>query len=258
MIKEIRLPEISENVVSGDVIEVLVKVGDYIKQEQSIVELETEKATFEVPSPVGGQVTEINVKEGQKINVGQVILKVETEVQAPKTEKQDIRKPDIEDKVVQKAQIREVVEEPEQVEIIEGKPQPAAVSVSAAPSVRRLARELGIDINKVSGSGPGGRILLDDVKEYAKRVIIVGPTPSVTKQTQPLPDFTKWGDCQRQALTTTRKKIAETLSYTSANVPQATQYDQADITELEQFRAESAKKVEEAGGRLTITSILLK
>jgi len=270
MIKEVRLPEISENVESGEVIDVRVKVGDIIKEEQSIVEIETEKATFEVPSPVSGKVTEINIKEGQKVKVGEVLLKVETEAEATEkkeqapleqktiTVKQSEKKSDIEQKPVQKAQVKEVAKEKKQVEKIEKKVQPAVAAVSAAPSVRHLARELGIDISEVSGSGSEGQITLDDVKEYAKRIITSGPALSVSKQSRPLPDFTKWGDIERQAMTATRRTIAETLSYTWANVPQVTQHDEADITESEQFRAEYSKKVEEAGGRLTITSIAMK
>jgi pyruvate dehydrogenase E2 component (dihydrolipoamide acetyltransferase) len=258
MVKEVRLPEISENVDSGEVIDVLVKVGDIIKEEQSIVEVETEKATFEVPSPVSGKVIEINVKEGQKINVGEVILKVETDVSAPEKKEPvpTVKQP--EQKPVQKAQVKEAVEVKEQAETTEEKTQPAKIAVSASPSVRQLARELGIDINDISGSGPEGQITLDDVKEHAKKIISSEPMLSVRTQSRPLPDFAKWGDIERQPMTAIRRKISETLSYTWANVPQVTQYDEADITELEKFRAEYSKKVEQAGGRLTITSIAMK
>jgi pyruvate dehydrogenase E2 component (dihydrolipoamide acetyltransferase) len=269
MVKEVRLPEISENVDSGEVIDVLVKVGDMIKEEQSIVEVETEKATFEVPSPVNGKVIEINVKEGQKIKVGEVILKVETDIQEPEKKEPEpleqktttVKQP--EQKPAQKVQVKEAAKVKEQAETTEEKTQPAKIAVSASPSVRQLARELGIDINEVTGSGPEGQITLDDVKEHAKKIISSGPptgsgVPSASTQRRPLPDFAKWGDIERQPMTAIRRKIAETLSYTWANVPQVAQYDQADITELEKFRAEYSKKVEQAGGRLTITSIAMK
>ncbi len=252
MVKEVRLPEISENVESGEVIEVLVKVGDFVKEEQSIVEIETEKATFEVPSPASGKVTEINIKQGQKIKVGDIILKVETEAKAPQKEQAPV-----EQKPVQKTQVKQAAEKRETIETAKEKTQPATTA-SAAPSVRQLARELGIDINEVTASGPEGQITLDDVKEHVKSIITTGPRPSVSKQSRALPDFAKWGDIERQPMTATRRAIADTLSYTWANVPQVTQHDEADITELEQFRAEYSKKVEEAGGRLTITSIAMK
>jgi pyruvate dehydrogenase E2 component (dihydrolipoamide acetyltransferase) len=272
MVKDVQLPEISENVDSGEVIDVLVKVGDIIKEEQSIVEIETEKATFEVPSPVKGKVTEINIKEGQKVKVGEVLLKVETDTSAtenkeqtpPKQETKKAKQP--EQKPAQKAKIEETARV--QKEKIEEKIQPAEAAISASPSVRQLARELGINIEEVTGSGPEGQITPDDIKEYAKRIITLGPAPSASTQSshalakamagRALPDFSKWGDVERKPMTATRRAIAETLSYTWANVPQVTQYDEADITELEQFRAEYSKKVEEAGGRLTITSIAMK
>ncbi|OHB59976.1 MAG: branched-chain alpha-keto acid dehydrogenase subunit E2 [Planctomycetes bacterium RBG_13_46_10] len=264
MVTEVRLPEISENVDSGEVIDVLVKVGDIIKKEQSIIEIETEKATFEVPSTASGKVIEINVKEGQKVKVGEVLLKVETEAKATENKEQTpseqktatVKKP--EQKPVQKVQAKKAAKVQEQVETTEEKPQPATIAVSASPSVRQLARELGIDIGEVTGSGPEGQITLDDIKEHAKRIISSGPMSSTSTQSRHLPDFTKWGEIERQPMTATRRAIADTLSYTWANVPQVTQYDEADITELEKFRAEYSKKVEQAGGRLTITSIAMK
>jgi pyruvate dehydrogenase E2 component (dihydrolipoamide acetyltransferase) len=121
-----------------------------------------------------------------------------------------------------------------------------------------LARELGIDIGQVVGTGPGGRTSADDVKKHAKRILAGDkPTPAggINK---PLPDFARWGHIERQPMTVTRKKIAETLSCSWSNIPHVTQHDQADITGLEQFRAEYAERIKQAGGKLTITSILLK
>ncbi len=272
MIKEVRLPEISENVESGEVIEVLVAVGDIIDQEQSVVELETEKATFEVPSPIKGRVTEINVKAGQKINVGEVIVKVETDIEARVPEK---KPPAAEEEVTAKEpEVRQpgpveqplpVVKEPpiakelEQAEVVEQKPLPAAGTVPAAPSVRQLARELGVDISQVPGSGPGGRVSLDDVKKYAKTIVTGAATRAAPAiKVRPLPDFTKWGQTERQPMTAIRKKIAENLSRTWSSIPQVTQHGEADITELMEFRNQYAKKVEEAGGKLTVTAMVIK
>ena len=257
MIEEIRLPEISENVESGEVIEILVKVGDFIEVEQPIVELETEKAAFEVPSPVSGKVVEINIKQGQEIKVGQTLIKVDAEARlAPPSFDH------AQDKPVGGAQKtglgKEPTREAEQVELAEKKQVPIAATAHASPSVRQLARELDVDINALTGSGPGGRISADDVKRHAKSPVAGAPIPDLTKQSKSLPDFTKWGSIERKAMTTTRKRIADTLSYTWSNVPQVTQYDQADITTLEEFRRQYSQKVEQAGGKLTITSLLLK
>ena len=275
MIKEIRLPEISENVESGEVIEILVKVGDFIEIEQAIVELETEKAAFEVPSPVKGKVTEVNIEPGQEVKVGQTLVKVDTEaapepettspVKEPVTEEKE---PLVEEKTIEKQpskksppkdKIEEPAEETGRAESVETKePKLASAAAPAAPSTRQLARELGVDINKVTGSGPGGRISAEDVKKHAKNLISGSPSPGATKQARPLPDFSKWGDIDRKAMSATRRKIAETLSYTWSNVPQVTQYDQADVTILEEFRRQYSQQVEQAGGKLTITSIMLK
>ena len=296
MVEEIRLPEISENVESGEVIEILVKVGDFIEKEQSVVELETEKAAFEVPSSVSGKVIEINVEQGQEVKVGQTLVKVDTEAskeqentasaeesiskeeesaaeEEPATEEKESV---IEEKTVEKTpnkkrteeaetgkqtsetKDKEPVKEPERAESAEKKVKPSAAAVPASPSVRQLARELGIDISEVSGSGPGGRISDNDVKGYAKGLISGAPSPGPKRQVKAMPDFTKWGDIERKAMTATRRKIADTLSYTWSNVPQVTQYDQADITTVEEFRRQYSQEVEQAGGKLTITSIMLK
>jgi pyruvate dehydrogenase E2 component (dihydrolipoamide acetyltransferase) len=285
MVEEIRLPEISENVESGEVIDVLVKVGDFIEVEQSVVELETEKAAFEVPSPIRGKIVEVNVKEGNEVKVGQVIAKVDTQaksgeekVEEPaeeRTEKEEtkeepsekkqkeqpdqkapekkgeIEKPKRQEDVARETSVRTEAKEP-------GTKAKSSETIPAAPSVRQLARELGIDIGMVSGSGPGGRISAEDVKRHAKQLVTGTSVTTAPKESKALPDFAKWGDIERKAMSATRKKIAETLSYTWSNVPQVTQYDQVDITILEEYRRQYSQTIEDAGGKLTVTSILLK
>ncbi|MEN8194872.1 MAG: 2-oxo acid dehydrogenase subunit E2, partial [Bacteroidota bacterium] len=132
----------------------------------------------------------------------------------------------------------------------------------AAPSVRRFAREIGIDIHQVKGSGPGGRISIEDVKSFAKNI-----NENLSKSTagaaigisaEPLPDFSKWGDVDTQPMNNIRKKTAEHLSFAWATIPHVTQFDKADITELEKLRKQFAPKVEAVGGKLTVTAILLK
>ena len=246
MIEEVRLPEISENVNSGDVIQVLVKAGDFIKIDQSIVELETEKATFEVPSPVSGKVTEVNLKPGQKVNVGDVIIKVDTAAKADKPTP-----------LPEKVATPQAVEQAEK-KMVEKPHPPIAATVPVAPAVRHLANELGVDISKVRGTGPEGKITENDIKQYTRQIITGAPVSPQVTAAMPLPDFAKWGSVERQPLSITRKKIAETLSYAWRNMPHVTHHDQANITTLEEFRKEYTPKVEQAGGKLTITSILLK
>ncbi len=251
MIEEVRLPEISENVESGDVIEVLVKVGDYIEKDQSIVELETEKAAFEVPSPVKGRVTEVSMKEGDKVQVNQVIIKVDTEVKSEEQPKEPVQKK-TEKKEVKQGSVESLlkIKEPAEKSNIELAP--------AAPSVRQLARELGIEIHKVTGSEKGGRISAADVKEYARSIVSGQSVKLSPSKSKPLPDFSKWGDIEREQITATRRKISEILSFTWSNVPQVTQYDQSNITNLEESRKLYLKKSGKNSSKLTITSITLK
>ena len=249
MIEEVKLPEISENVESGQVISVMVKVGEFVEKDQSLLELETDKAAFEVPSPLQGRITELSIKAGDTINVGQTIAKIDTAAkpgeQPPSTMKQ-------------KPAVSEV-----STPLKRTPPAPSAGPVNAAPAVRQLARELGIDINKVPPSASDGHISADDVKNYA-RSLITGTPSAVSPQVypggsaRPLPDFSQFGNIERQPMTLTRKSIAAQLGYSWPLVPQVTQHDQTDITDLEEFRAEYGPRVEKAGGKLTVTSILLK
>jgi len=276
MIEEVKLPEISENVESGQVISVMVKVGDFIEKEQSLLELETDKAAFEVPCPLQGRITELPFKEGDTINVGQTIAKIDTaakpgEAPPPPPKKEEVPSPP-EKQTAETKPVSPQVPALSEIERIypEGsKPAPAPSvapstgPVNAAPAVRQLARELGIDIHKVPPSASDGHISADDVKNYA-RSLITGAPAAVSPQVypggsvRPLPDFSVFGDIERKPITLTRKSIAAQLGYSWPLVPQVTQHDLADITDLEEFRAEYGPKVEKAGGKLTVTSILIR
>jgi pyruvate dehydrogenase E2 component (dihydrolipoamide acetyltransferase) len=275
---EFKLPELGENIEAGDVVAVLVSVGDTIEQDQPVLELETDKATVEVPSPVSGVVKEIFVKEGEQAQVGQVILTVEAAgaEPAPKPEPAAKAKPEPApppEKAEPTAQSEAVTGPRLVVEPGDGKtapevsPRPAVAPrpetpgqpAPAAPSVRRLARELGVDINQVPGSGPGGRISTDDVKNYVRRLNTEGhpaAAPAAT-ETAPLPDFTKWGEVEREAMSNVRRTTARRMSQ-AWTIPHVTNFDQADITELEKLRKRYAPKAEAAGGKLTVTAIILK
>jgi pyruvate dehydrogenase E2 component (dihydrolipoamide acetyltransferase) len=295
---DFNLPELGENVTAGDVLRVLVKPGDALAKDQPVLELETDKATIEVPSDVEGKVTEIKVKAGDKVKPGQSVLTLEgasgsngssgSKAEAPKQEAPKAAAP----QSSTAPQAPEAPQEPQAPEapkapsdrpkasvtnIASGRPAaptppPVApshvTSAPAAPSVRRLAREIGVDVSQVPGTGPGGRITQDDVKEFAKRVMnslgsngqaaaasgtaragMVGPA---------LPDFAKWGEIERQPMTGIRRKTAEHLSNAWNTIPHVTQFDKADITALEQVRKKYRPEVEKAGGNLTVTAIAAK
>ncbi len=265
MKKEIRIPEIAENVDTAVVAGILVSKGDKVEEDQSLVEIETDKATTDLPSPISGTVKEIKVKEGEEVKVDQVIMIIESE-DGQKEEKAAEESNDEEsDKEAKKENTGETEEqeetkdkekstsEKEQEDKKEDAGKKDLSDVPAAPSVRRLARELDVDIRKVKGTGPGNRVTATDVKESAGET-----TETPQKQGLELPDFSQWGATTSEDMTTIRKITAKNVSQSWTTIPHVTQFDEADITAIEAFRKNFAPSVEKAGGKLTLTAILLK
>ena len=272
MIKEIKLPEIADNVTSAIVLEVLVSVGDKVEKDDSLADMESDKATFELPSDFSGTVKEIKVKDGDVVDVGQTMFTIDTSDSADEKKEEKEEAPSHEE---DKKEAVEDDESPtEEAEEAEQKPaeqkerrqkqsqedtptQRPAAEVAAAPSVRRLAREIGVDIHQVKGSGPHDRITLDDVKAYAKKQL-EGGTRSVASDDYELPDFTKWGSVRREKMDSIRKITAKVMAESWQSIPHVFQFDKADITQLEEFRKKYSKHVEKKGAKLTVTAILLK
>lgn len=269
---QFKIPELGENIEEATVIKVIAKVGDQVSKDQPLMELETDKATVEVPSSVSGVVKEVRIKEGDKAKVGETVFIIAAGEEAETTEAPVEAQPPAAEEAVEE----EVQPEPE------AKPQPKGVEAEApaqlpeghrryrpdaiakvapaAPSVRRFAREIGIDINTVTGSGPRGRISIEDVKKHARQFRsqkeATAGLPGVTAPS--LPDFSKWGEIERKPMTGIRLKTAQNMIVSWLSVARVTQYDKADITELEEDRKKFGSKVEVAGGKLTVTAILLK
>lgn len=269
---EFKLPELGENIDSADVTNVVVSEGDSVEVDDPVIEIETDKATVEVPIDKAGTVKEVKVKDGDQPKVGDVIVVIETSGGAAPAKEEKKEEPKQEKKEEKKeAPKKEEKSSDEKEKPKKEEPTPAEKEITrkdmpnniapAAPSVRRFAREIGIDINEVSGSGKAGRISIDDVKGFAKsqneKIKKAGGGPIGIKA-EKLPDFTKWGDIEREAMSNVRKKTAEHLSYAWATIPHVTQHDKADITELEKLRKQYGKLAEDAGGKLTVTAILLK
>jgi pyruvate dehydrogenase E2 component (dihydrolipoamide acetyltransferase) len=284
-VTEFKIPELGENVASGDVTRVLVNVGDTIARDQPVVELETDKATIEVPSSVAGVVKEIKVKRGDKVNVGAVVLTVDAPEAVPAKPSAAPPAPAPEPAAPPQASapapapalapaatgptrvvpmpVRSAPEAPVPPASpvkLEGERGPAA---PASPAVRRLAREIAVDINVVQGTGPGGRITQEDVKEHARRILSsVGSAGAaggaVTRAARPLPDFQKWGEVERQPWSNIRRATAEHLSYAWATIPHVTQFDKADVGALEELRKQFKERVAKAGGSLTVTAMLVR
>lgn len=262
---EFQLPDLGENIEGGDVISVLVKEGDVLATDQPVIELETDKAVIEIPSSVSGTIKEILVKEGGRASVGQPILTVDADsVPAPESESEPM-----EDAAEPAGQ--PPAERPPECPAEESQPEPPAAaaaialpaqgkSVPAAPSVRRLAREIGVDIGQVSGSGPGGRISQEDVKAYSRKLNAEGSVQADRSgvTAAPLPDFSQWGAVERRPMSNVRRTTAERLSHAWATIPHVTQFDKADITDLERWRREFAEKAAASGAKLTVTAVVLK
>ncbi|MFC4875019.1 2-oxo acid dehydrogenase subunit E2 [Negadavirga shengliensis] len=311
---EVKIPQISEGVDSAQVIEVLVSEGDNIKKEQSIIAVETDKASVEVPSSDSGKVKEIKVKEGDEVKVGDVILILEEDEEkeggegkeegggkGQKTEKskgedqeeedkgkeeegkakEDEEKEDEEgekteegDEKEGKVEKKKGKEEDKEKEEKDGeeegeekmkedgekekkpgkngeKEEQDSEGVPASPAVRRLAREMGVEISKVQGSGPGGRITEADVKAYLKE-------GKQDLRGSSLPDFSQWGPVEKEPLSHIRKATAKNTLASWQSVPHVFQFDEADISGIEKYMEKYKKDAEEAGGKLTLTAILVK
>ena len=278
---EIRVPAVSEGVTEGTVVNITVAVGDRVEVEQTLLELETDKAVVEVPSSHAGKITEVLVAEGDRVAIGAVIMVLESsggdeEVEAPEIDNEDIPAPVVEAEPVSTV----VTEQAEPAELQDSstpprdEPQVDLTTVRrndlvapAAPSVRRLARDLGVDIYQVQGTGPGGRISEDDVRNFVRetmqRITGGGPVPSVVGEfpglhaQRPLPDFSRWGAIRREPLSRVRELTADSMGYAWSTIPMVTQYDNAQITEIEAFRQKTNQRAS-AENRLTMTAIMVK
>lgn len=304
MIKEIKIPEISENVTSGNVVEVLVEPGDDVKVDDTLIEFETDKAVVEIPSPFEGRITEVLVREGDELNVGDVIAKIDTEKDAAGEEKEEERteaqkggkgkaeteekappqeaaaqetperKHDAEEEESQKAEKAEPEgradegeeeEKAREAEADEKRPQAEAQKPApASPSVRRFARELGIDIHAVKAAGPGDRITESDVKVYVKKELSAGGKSDTTAQMldaaelPALPDFSRWGAVETRELSNVRRLTAGSMTVSWQTVVHVTQFERVDITAALDFMNRNADKAADQGGKLTITAVLMK
>ncbi|MFT5366513.1 MAG: pyruvate dehydrogenase E2 component (dihydrolipoamide acetyltransferase) [Candidatus Latescibacterota bacterium] len=259
MATEFKLPDLGEGVEAGDVVTVLVSEGDTIEQEQGVVELETDKALIEVPSGIAGTITKIHVSAGDRVPVGATLITVEESGGAAELPAEEPAETPADTTPAPQAQPESTPESAVQSEAPVA-PAPAPVEgdpIPAAPATRRMARELGVDLTQVSGTGSGGRILQDDVKTHVRSGQSVAPSVG-TPTAPPLPDFSKWGDIQRQPLSKIRQVIGKNMSVAWSQIPHVTQFDKADATDLEAFRQRNKAAAETHGGRLTPTVLILK
>jgi pyruvate dehydrogenase E2 component (dihydrolipoamide acetyltransferase) len=269
MASEIKLPELGENVAGGEIVDVRVAEGDEVKEGQALIEVEADKSTVEVPSPVAGRITKLLVKKGDQVKTGQALCLVESGngKKGEGTKAAPVREA-AEVKAEPKAPPPPPAEAPRAAPAPE---KPAAVRqerdgaqaaveetagklVPAAPATRKLARELGIDLALVPGSAAGGRVTEDDVKAYVRQLASGQGARGPARQAPPLPDFQRWGAVERKALEPIRRRTAEQMSLSWSLVPHVTQQDLADVTDLDAFR----KQQEGKGPKLTVTAFALK
>ena len=258
MSTEVKLPELGDGIEAGDVLEIFVAVGDVISEGQDIVEMETDKATVPVPASVGGKVTKILVSEGDTVAIGGTILEVEaTAVSAPAAPEP-----------AAPATPEPVATTPAPVEV-----QPTASVIPAGPAIRRFAREVGVDLSQVPGSGDDGRITREDVLSVVRsasqtaRATTTTPAstataaPNPTTAAKPLPgtaDVDNFGPIRVERMSKIRKTISRQMHASWSTVPRVTNFDDADITDLEHLRQCSKEDYAAQGLKLTTMPFLIK
>ncbi|MCF7863501.1 MAG: 2-oxo acid dehydrogenase subunit E2 [Kiritimatiellales bacterium] len=247
---EFKLPELGENIESGDVVSVLVAVGDTVAEGQSLLEIEAGKASMEIPSPAAGTIAAVHVAQGDTVKVGQLAFTIEGGAATPAPAPKKAAAPEKAKPApaVEKAPAPAPTPKAEPAPVVEKAPAPAEKAVSAAPNVRRLARELGVDIHEVVPAAPGGRISMEDVKNYAKQSMAGGVKrkPGVA------------GAVHVEKMSQIRKATMAHMTHCWTTIPHVTQHDMADITKLEELRKRFAPKAEAVGAKLTVTAILMK
>ncbi len=264
MTQEIKLPALGENVEAGDVVDVKVKSGDVVKEGQALVEVEAEKSTVEVPSPLAGRIGQILIKKGDKVKTGQALMTIEgangKPQEAPPPAAPAAAQPNTPaappQPAAKAAPPTPKPAAPSSPPPVAPKPPPVTSGsddaiVPAGPATRKLARDWGIDLGQVPGSGPKGRITQEDVKGFVRTVANGGGGRAAAVH---LPNFEQWGPVEYKPFDSIRRKTADQVLLSWTTVPHVTQQDQADVTEIEAFR----KQQEGKGPKLTVTAFVLK
>ncbi len=269
---EFKLPEVSEGVESADVAEILVSEGDIITANQIVAEVETEKALAEIECPYAGRVAKVHVSPGDTISIGATILTIDTDapVEAP-AEKAPDTAPAAEEKPETEPAPTAAKQEKAASKPVEAPSAVASSSVAATqqsnedrapapagPATRRMARDLGVDLYDVKGSGPGGRITQEDVQNYVKQKLTAPASSGGPVAAPPLPDFSEFGATRRERLNKIGKMAAEHLTRSWNVIPHVTQQDLADITDIELARKQFLQGTGKNGPKVTMTAIAIK
>ena len=265
---DVKLPKLGEGADSGVVVNVFVKEGDTVAKDQPVLELENEKAVASIPSTAAGVVGKVFVKAGDRISVGQRLISVEGGAGAPAPAPTAAPAPaaaPAPKRAVARPAAAPAAEEVE-VELEEDEDVNPGVPPVASPSVRKVARELGINLAKIHGSESGGRIVMGDVKAYIQRLIAratakAKPAAASAAPAKPAPvsiDFSQWGPVIKKSITPLRQVIARRMLENWNSIPHVTQFDNIDFTRLNELRKKYAAAYEAKGSKLTLTPLVLK
>lgn len=244
---EFRFPDVGEGITEGEIVRWLVKEGEKVKEDQPLVEIETDKAIVEIPAPKAGTILKLHYKEGETVKVGSVLVTLGEEGEAPKVAKaEEARRPS--------TTVVGVLEEAEEEEVAKPEEKAAVAKkeaerpVQATPAARRLAKELGVDLAQVQGTGPGGAVTEGDVRAVAEKK----PAVKVTKK------YDMYGYVERIPLKGIRKSTARRMAESWEKVPRVTHMDEADVTTLVRLREKAKKEAEGKGVKLTYLPFLIK
>jgi len=268
---EIKLPTLGENIDEAEVVKVLVSEGDTVEKDQTLLEMESDKASFDFPSPQAGRISKVHVSDGDKVRTGATLFTIEAaekgekdDEASPRDEKDEEKRDEEERREKKRDDEKRDEEEPEEpaaeaedVDEEGGETVEAAPSKAAGPAARKLARELGVDLAKVDGTGKQGRVTPDDVKAHVRLQLARAPARDRPERT-PLPDFERWGPVEREPLSRLRRTAARRLAEAWSSIPHVTQHETADISELEKERARYAKKRRKDEPKLTLTAVAVK
>jgi pyruvate dehydrogenase E2 component (dihydrolipoamide acetyltransferase) len=263
------IPALGEGVEGGTVVSVLVSVGDTVSEGQPLMELETGKATVDLPAPCTGTIKSLDIGEGDEGKVGDTVGLIENSGGGAKPKK--AKAPAKSEKAKpagasapKPAEKKEASPAPDAAPMQPAAKRPDHSPIPAAPSVRKFAREIGVELSQVPGSGPKGRISIADVKAWSKQLhqqkasAPAASGPSAPLKKVPLPDFTAFGEVNREKMSTIRKMTVEHMDNCWSTIPHVTQFDDADVTDLEALRKSFQPKAEKAGAKLTMTAMLIK
>ncbi|MBC3364093.1 dihydrolipoyllysine-residue acetyltransferase [Pseudomonas sp. SWRI154] len=259
-VQDIHVPDIGSS-GKAKIIEVLVKAGDTVEADQSLITLESDKASMEIPSPAAGVVESVEVKLDDEVGTGDLILKLKVAgASAPAAPAPAAKAEAAPAPAAAPAAKAEAAPAP-----VAAAPAPSGAKVHAGPAVRQLAREFGVELSAVGPSGPHGRVLKEDVQAYVKAMMqkaknapAEGASGGAGIPPIPAVDFSRFGETEEVAMTRLMQIGASSLHRSWLNIPHVTQFDQADITELEAFRVAQKAVAEKAGVKLTVLPLLLK